>query len=751
MSTTDFSELFAATCTLEGAHMPGERTASYFPLAEAYADRHQLRTRAAIRDDDIDVVANVNPTGSGKTLSWLAPTIRSGEDGEGWIILATYPTKTLIEDQIRSIRARFEDYYTATWPPRPDGHTLRETDSATVIDTGDEIFPLAEQVRSITGEDTVGRPTGDVVMEAFEEATSAATAGVPTVILTTPDMLSLLATNRVGSRDAGQFPGLVDAIVVDEFHLANPRGKRLLPFHLDVYMRLTNQRFLDKLVFLSATPDANIVAQLGDAFETEIIGPDSAPTATSISTDATRQILPETALHVTTRPMFSNGEWLAEHADALLDWHADAKAGQTVAIVDSVREVEVLSDALEAAASAELTVGAVSGWRDLDRHATVEASDIVVGNSALEVGVDFDVIGRLVCTAYEAGSAIQRIGRMRARSGVTDQEIAVITSRAAHEGLLERTDQQEQQNCHQTLSRDSFQTAFEETISETAAAPYYELLCGAYTRYLWERADDPLRERVTAQEDLYRETVQDHFGGRLARLPKGSIDTDVLWPELGEVLDRYETHYADGGAEAVFEEMHTYRSGSLSALIIDGTDSDESYKEYGLGHVLRYGVGRFVPDSVALESVFEETHGRSPTGEELAQLEEIDRRAAGRMVLTGMELGAGARSYTIQAFSQTKTWRKQANRNSAAVCFPRRVSSGDIVLTDGHVEGIENVTNDVLVQYIPVGPYEARERYHLGPFGNVLPLPKGDSIALWQDATLAHAHLMSEQLEAREK
>lgn len=748
MSTTDFSELFAASCTLEGAYMPSERTASYFPLAEQYADRHQLRTRAAILDDDIDVVANVNPTGSGKTLSWLAPTIRSGEDGEGWIVLATYPTRTLIEDQLRSIRARFEDYYTATWPPRPNGHTLREMDSGAVIDTGDEIFPLAEQVRSITGEDTIGRPTGDVVMEAFENAKSAAAAGVPTVILTTPDMLSLLATHRVKSMDAGQFPGLVDAIVVDEFHLANPRGKRLLPFHLDVYMRLTNQRFLDTLVFLSATPDASVVAQLGDAFETEIIGPDAVPTAASISTDATRRILPKTTLHVVTRPMFSNGEWLAKRADALLDWHTHAEAGQTVAIVDSVREVEVLSDALEAAAPAGLTVGAVSGWRDSDRQATVETSDIVVGNAALEVGIDFDAIGRLVCTAYEANSAIQRVGRMRARAGVADQEIAVITSRAAHEGLLART---EQHNGHPTLSRDALQTTFQETISETAAAPYYELLCAAYTRYLWERADDPLRDRVTPQEDLYRKTVQDHFAGRLARLPEGSIDTDALWTELGEVLERYETQYTDGSANALFEEMHTYRSGSLSALIIDCTDSNEPYKEYGLGHVLRYGVGCFVSDSAALESVFKEAHGRPPTNEELVNLKKIDRRTAGRMILTGMKLDGDTRSYTIQAFNQTKVWREQANRRSAAVCFPRRIHGSDIVLTDGYLEGIEHVTDDVLVQYTPVSPYEARERYHMGPFGDVLPLPKGDSIALWQDATLVHAHLLSEQIEARDR
>jgi len=746
MASSDFTELFAATRTLEGAYMPGEQTASYFPLAEEYADRHQLRTRAAILDDDIDVVANVNPTGSGKTLSWLAPTIRSGEDGEGWIVLATYPTKTLIEDQLRSIRARFKQYYTATWSPQPSEHTLRETESGAVIDTGNECFPLTEQVRSITGEDTVGRPTGEVVMEAFEAARSAATAGVPTVILTTPDMLSLLATQRVKSMDAGQFPGLVDAIVVDEFHLANPRGKRLLPFHLDVYMRLTDQRFLDTLVFLSATPDATVVEQLGNAFEAEIIGPDAAPTAASISSDSMRQILPETKLHIGTQPMFSSGEWLAEHADELLNWHSTAETGQTVAIVDSVREVEVLSDALEAVAPADLTIGAVSGWRDSNRRATVETSDIVVGNAALEVGVDFDVIGRLVCTAYEARSAIQRIGRMRAREDVTDQEIAIITSPAAHTELLTRI---EARDDRPTLSRDALQTAFQETIGETASAPYYELLCAAYTRYLWERADDSLRERVTPQEDLYRETVRDHFLERLDRLPEGSIDTDALWTELDEVLQRYETQYADGGAKAIFEEMHTYRSGSLSALIIDCTDSSEFYKEYRLGHVLRYGTGHFVPDSIALKSVFEEAHGRPPTTEELAHLKKIDRRAAGRMVLTGMELDADARSYTVQAFSQMRTWREQANRESAAVCFPRRVSGSDIVLTDGHLEGIEHVTDDILGQYTAVGPYEAREHYHLGPFGDVLPLPKGDSIALWQDATLVHAHLMSEQLRSR--
>jgi len=721
--------------------MPGERTDEYFPLEENYADQHQLRMRAAILDDDIDVVGNVNPTGSGKTLSWLAPTIRSGESDDGWIVLATYPTRALIEDQLQSIRARFEQYYSAVWPPRCDGHTLRETDSGPIIDTGDDRFLLTDQVRSITGKDTVGRLTGTVFMEAFEDARSASRAGIPTVILTTPDMLSVLATDRVKSRDAGQFPGLVDAIVVDEFHLANPRGKRLLPFHLDVYMRLTDQRFLDTLVFLSATPDAQVIEQLENAFTTEIIGPDAASTAEATGAETTREILPETPFHIETRRMFSNGEWLAEKADELLEWHA-GDVGQTVAIVDSVREVEVLTDAMQAAAPDDLTVGAVSGWHSDNHQATIDSADIVVGNSALEVGVDFDAIGRLVCTAYDANSAIQRVGRMRARTGIGTQEIAVITSGEAHSELLAHCEQGR-------LSRDALQTAFRKSISETAAAPYFELLCAAYTRYLWEYADHPLRERVTPQEELYQEIVRDHFTERVARLPDDVVDMDALWDELEETLETYRARYRDGGALGVFKEMHDYRPGSLSALIVDSTDSDQLYKEYQLGYVLRYGTGRFVSDNIGLETVFKDVHRRRPTDDELAHLREIDRRAAGRMVLTGTQ--SEPRSYTIEAFNQATKWRKRANSESAAGCFPRRLTNGKIGITEGHLEGLDyvDIAGDVLVQYTPVGPYEAKQRYRLGPFGNVLSLTEHDSLALWQDATLVHARLMSDWLIER--
>ncbi|QSX00465.1 type I-D CRISPR-associated helicase Cas3' [Haloterrigena alkaliphila] len=742
MADSNFGELFSATRTLAGAHMPGKHTDEYFPLEENYADQHQLRMRDAILDDDIDVVGNVNPTGSGKTLSWLAPTIRSGEAGEGWIVLATYPTRALIDDQVQSIRARFEQYYSAVWPPRRDGHTLRETDSGAVIDTGDNSFPLTDRVRSITGEDTIGRLTGTVFMEAFEHARSASRAGVPTVILTTPDMLSVLATDRVKSRDAGQFPGLVDSIVVDEFHLSNPRGKRLLPFHLDVYMQLTDQRFLDTLVFLSATPDAQVIDQLGNAFTTEIIGPDAVSTAVATGAPATREILPETPFHIETRQMFSNGEWLADEAGTLLEWHA-GDVGQTVAIVDSVREVEILTNALQAVAPDDLTVGAVSGWHGDNHQATIDDADIVVGNSALEVGVDFDAIGRLVCTAYEANSAIQRIGRMRARAGIDTQEIAVITSEDAHTELLAQCEQDQ-------ISRDALQTAFRESISETTAAPYYELLCAAYTRYLWEYADEPLRERVTPQEGLYPEIVRDHFTERLARLPNSVVNMDALWDELEETLETYRMHYRDGGAWALFEEMHDYRPGSLSALILDCTDSDQFYKEYQLGYVLRYGTGRFVSNNIGLSAVFKDAHGRQPTDDELAHLRKIDRRAAGRMILTGTQ--SEARSYTIEAFNQAATWRKQANSESAAGCFPRRLTKGRIEITKGYLKGVDHIdiAGDVLAQYTPVGPYEARECYHLGPFGNVLPLTEHDSLALWQDATLVHARLISDWMMERD-
>lgn len=750
MSVPPFQDLFDATLTLEGAYMPSEKTDAYFPLASGQADRHQLQMQQAITDERVDVIGNVNPTGSGKTLSWVAPTLRSGEEGDGWIVLATYPTRALVENQLSVIRDLYEQYYSATWEPRRRGHTITTDDERRLIVTENHEFRLDELVQRVTGEETIDRSVDSVLMEAYETAQKASQAGVPSIVLTTPDMLTLLATNRVRSPDVTQVPGLVDMIVVDEFHLANPRGKRLLPFHLDLYMRLTKQRYLDTLVFLSATPDATAVKHLERAFTTEIIGPTAHATPSDCPTPTTRQILPQAQVHLTSRQMFSTGQWLAEHADRILRWHSDGD--QTVLILDSVREVDILATALDERSADSICIGRISGWHGGDRQATIETADIVVGNTALEVGVDFDRVSRLLCTAYDASSAIQRIGRMRARDVLDEYEIALVTTSETHSAILsqattiQRPAVKQIQPPNLILSRDQLQEVLSETIDATTEARYYDALCAAYARYLWEDADDPLQAVVTPQEDLYKELVNDHFGPDvrdLFELPKGA---DRLWRELGEMLHRYEARYDDEGALALFEEMHQYRPSSLSALVIDTTEAEQQLKEYHLGHLLRYAEGQIVSQERPLTSIVESALGRPPTADEQSRLETIDRRTVARVVLWGFR--DSSRQYTIRDFKQTKVWHETATNRSAVACFPRRLVHGDIAITSGALIGTEHIdiTGEVLAQYSPAPVDKTRTQYHLGPYGNVLPISKTESVVLWQDATLVHAHLMSESI-----
>ena len=728
-----FDDLFEVTTSLGGTWIP-QSDVSVFPEVER-ADLHQQEMFETLRSQDHEAVLNTNPTGAGKTLSWAAPTIRSGEWGDGWRVLATYPTKALVEDQYHTILELFKHYYKSEeYESERDFHLEIQQENEKIITDGDEEYRLSNRVVQATS-DSVDSTTAEIE-RAKRKAAGPSQSGIPTVVLTTPDSLTLIAAGLPFDSDEESALIEFDKIVIDEFHLANPRAKRLLPFHLNVTLSMPFLPYLEKLVFLSATPLPDYVDRLKNAFDTANV-----TSETHDRSDEGRHILPKADLYVSSRDMFSNGGWLADNIEEVADFYESP--GQTLVVLDSVREVDEVYTALEE--ETELAPGRIYGWKKAGRSEAIEEADVIVGNTAVEVGIDFDNLNRVISTAYEPMSAIQRIGRMRHRGSIDDYKIALITKPAVQTGIIRRV--------RNRLGRQELQDILIEELGESAEIPYYDLLCAAYSQYLWYDSeeypsDSPLREKYSrhggkSAEERYSEIVHRHFADGASKTLREELSVTELWDSVEKLRRQY---YRNGNGEyPVFKEMHTYRPSSLSCLILDESDDQEPIKSYQLRHALKYCNGYLVEDEDEFVSECRKRLDFDNSHREL--IDDNSRYVCAYFVATGKDYDT-SRYYRITDYScySTMEHRWKEPGGISEIWSPS-------VETDPAVRGTENVQigedsqEEILARYVGYSRDDAVDKYNLGPYANATQIGKNSTILFWQDGILAEAQIAHEFFE----
>lgn len=714
------NELSDVTVSLAGGWLPGTASSEYFPIESDHVDRHQAEMVEAF-SRGASCILNANPTGGGKTLSWAAPVIRRDLSDAPDLVMATYPTAALLEDQRETLLSLLASYFDSDRQPHVNAtpfelqHEVSESNR--VVTDGERTFPLNQLVQVVSATFDPTTSSTEQIHRAMGTLTSLDRAGLPSIVLTTPDTLTLLATNRFYDSDVDRLVQLLDAIVVDEFHLATDRARRLLPFHLDHYRSLS-ARYLDSFVFLSATPHPSYVDRLDRVFDPVRVTDEihSGPG----STESTRQILPEMRLGITTRQRFTNGRWLADNVGALEALYEPP--GQLLVIVDSVREVEEVTEAFEA--NTDLSVGRVYGWKREGRQETIENSDVVVGNTAVEVGVDFQDVNRLVCTGYEPASVLQRIGRMRYRSYLDDFETLLVTSATMHQSIVDNASEG-------WLTRSEFDSTLHEPI-EISERPYYDVLCAAYTRYLWESVENPLNQTYVDKEPKYRDVAAEHFAADLERFTAGSKDPNEFWERIGDLLGSEQI-------EPLLEELHSYRSSSLTCVVVDADDPEERLKTYSLSHVLRYRRGHVI-DIDDVEETYRDVWDEPLTESEQAMLKRSRKYSVAGFRSNGRR--KTPRGYYISDFAGLEKLRAIASNEPARAI---RILPNPSVRTDPVVPGLEEIDlsdEAVLAQYVREEPERARQRYSLGPYAAVVPTRGDGSFLFWDDAIKAHCDLV---------
>src|SRR6266566_800727 len=369
--------------------------------------RHQVETFEAFNDPNVDVIFNMAMTGDGKSLGGYLPVFRERKS-----VIAMYPTNELIQDQYHALPS-YQQRLNISLP-----HTaLMFSDEITRLMREHDQTVRMEAVRSLLRKNKI--------------------------LLTNPDLVHLMMSRQYGwEHQRKELPfeigAYFDYFLFDEFHVfgvpqvisvMNMLGYLTVNYH----DRPADRK---KFVFLSATPSQlmNDLLERGGLRYKKITG-----SYLSTPESGYRCILQrcELELHDIQQDVPTE-TWIEERLEGILAFfkqHEDSKAAILVYSVATARRIYArLKEYFEPHG---ITVGENTGLTQRDERRAAFEKHILVGTSTVDIGVDFR-INYLIFEAYNAGSFLQRFGRLGRHAGFSTYRAYGLVPRFVRERLTEK-------------------------------------------------------------------------------------------------------------------------------------------------------------------------------------------------------------------------------------------------------------------------------------------------------------------------
>jgi CRISPR-associated endonuclease/helicase Cas3 len=506
----------------------------YFFDFDPYA--HQLELLRLFRDSDRFVAVNDSPTGGGKTSSWLAPVLDDARDA-----IAIYPTNALIEDQKAAI----------------DRIATNEVDHEVAVlkATASSIDEISDQFNA----DSKGAILDNWLRKKRRSADQR-------ILLTNPDIFVMMRRDLYNKkiREYKNF----EVAVVDEFHRADRKEQNTLRFLIDEMQSEDDDIVaLSQVAFLSATPDARQERLFKRAMEApyhRVTNSDSEERRSFVDPPGEDWVgvMPPVELDVRTASTFSTADILLNEAEDTLSF---CRNGRTVIILDGIHEVSRIHSWLDEQLDSQ--VERIDGFYSRNKTKKLKNFDVLVSNSAVEVGIDFNV-DRLLFAGPDRNSFLQRLGRLRKENNFHQARCYVPQSVAdmfsAHEG--------------ETVTR--------EQLDHIVAEAYPE-----------PRDPETFDARYSAAEAF------DHLDHRLQNAPPDEVDAIK-----SETVDRIERHFQVGtdtefslrDMEAftktldwrILTALQWYRGDNIQSLVYDR--KRDQVTTYDMFYLLRYGDVEFL-------------------------------------------------------------------------------------------------------------------------------------------------------------
>jgi CRISPR-associated helicase Cas3 len=418
-------------------------------------------------------------TGSGKTQAAALPVIANRESA-----FFVYPTNALAEDQQQSILRLIRGF---GWTPyiyqageQIDKVAFNRADVLLVRIDADSLEEFRKQRRHQT--------KGQALLELLNLAE-------PAIFLTNPDTLFLILTLHY-AEGMRVFYSLqkYQTLVVDEFHLYGGVELAHLLFMLH-YCRV-NGFFNRRTVLLSATPDPKVGKLLDAVVAPYQVSVDS-PTA-HLSVDEHRlahpiELLPMSPGADPVETALEQFKWLRPELERLFVEKSDDDYVPMVIIFNSVMAAMYAADLLRE--KHNVSPDQIGEYRGLmeRRLRSFKGKLVVVGTSAIEVGVDF----KCRYLAFEAGDAagfMQRLGRVGRHEEGTAYLLAPPNVLADAQKIIE------------PLTRDELESRVRLWYTENDARPWFvQTESGVFTAALLARR---LLEEVNADRSATLEVIQ---------------------------------------------------------------------------------------------------------------------------------------------------------------------------------------------------------------------------------------------------
>lgn len=351
------------------------------------------------------------PTGGGKTLAFLLRIMQAEKSA-----IIVLPTNELIEDQSQSICALLRSMGKTVYTPSANAINEKpfgeNQDYAVIIATGSRLEEMA-------GVKTKSKGT------TLAELLSVRAKNI--LLITNPDTLHLLFRGKY-YRAAEIFQDLLKfkILVIDEFHLYYGTTLANLIFILGAL-----REHIDQLIVATATP-SDILLYLKEIFKEvkDIVAEESSKGYTARQR-MQLEVLPLPQNHILTDE--KDVEIVAELIGQLYRRNRCSGAPiKTLAIVNSIAFCIKLTKRLREEFG-QNTVSAIHSLIPAKDRESFRRCEIVIGTSALEVGIDFDV-GSILVEANNAPAFMQRLGRAARRREA--EGIAMIPA----EGMLYLTE-----------------------------------------------------------------------------------------------------------------------------------------------------------------------------------------------------------------------------------------------------------------------------------------------------------------------
>lgn len=353
-----------------------------------------MEHQSAVLESNAPRVVLQAPTASGKTLAYLIKAVRNYA-----FTIALYPTNELIWDQAKSMQESLGKlgYESALVFDRAEGEVIvhdyeGRPEVVVCALNSDSLTALAKE----RGNETEGKALLELLNEKRIQPKHL-------ILLTNLDTLFLMFAHRFARsvdiwRDILARATGGALLVVDEFHLYHGYSLAVM-----VYLIHHLRHLFKQIILTSATG-----FDLGTVFKESVSvirAREGGPLVVQYATDLTLKSV--SGIMVQTNELellFRDGVELYERS---LSSSAEVKL---LVIVNSVLTAHRLSKMF-----GQRYPGLVTPVHGLMARREEPSTPIVVGTSAIEVGVDFDAAS-LLFEAHDAATFIQRLGRVARRS-----------------------------------------------------------------------------------------------------------------------------------------------------------------------------------------------------------------------------------------------------------------------------------------------------------------------------------------------